>query len=128
MRKTTPVREVMSRLPAEVDRREGLEKVVQQMREQHCHHVPIMDGSHLYGVLSRQDLHEVVLREKGETAGLTAGEACTRDPLTVAPMTPIIEVAQAMLDRGVGSALVTEGDVLVGIFTSTDALRLVARH
>ena len=31
-----------------------------------------------------------------------------------------------MIDRHVSSALVTEGDVLVGIFTSTDAVRLIA--
>ena len=51
---------------------------------------------------------------------------CTRDPLTVGPMTPIVEVAQAMIERHVGSALVADGGVLVGIFTSTDALRLIA--
>jgi CBS domain-containing protein len=31
-----------------------------------------------------------------------------------------------MVERGVTSALVTDGDVLVGIFTSTDALRVLA--
>lgn len=125
MRKSTPVRECMSHLPAETDRREPLTEVARNMREQHCHHVPIMDGTHLYGILSRQDLHELALRE--ETAkDLVAGDVCTRDPLTVAPMTPIVDVAKAMIERRVSSALVTDGDVLVGIFTSTDALRLIA--
>ena len=41
-------------------------------------------------------------------------------------MAPVYEVAQAMLERNVSSALVAEGDVLVGIFTTTDALRLIA--
>jgi CBS domain-containing protein len=115
----------MSRLPAESDRREPLEAVVRNMREQHCHHVPIMDGTHLYGILSRQDLHELALRD-GTPKDLVAGDVCTRDPLTVAPMTPIVEVARSMIDRHVSSALVTDGDVLVGIFTSTDALQLIA--
>jgi len=126
MRKTMPVRECMSRLPAETDRREPLSAVVQHMREQHCHHVPVMDGPRLYGILSRQDLHELALRGEGSTGDLAAGDACTRDVLTVGPMTPIVEVAQAMIDRQVSSALITDGDVLVGIFTSTDALRLIA--
>ena len=125
MRKTMPVRECMSRLPAETDRREPLEAVVANMREQHCHHVPIMDGTHLFGILSRQDLHELALRE-GTRKDLVAGDVCTRDPLTVAPLTPIVEVARAMVERQVGSALVVDGDVLVGIFTSTDALKLIA--
>lgn len=126
MRKTMPVRECMSRLPAETDRRELLSAVVRQMREQQCHHVPIMDGTHLYGILSREDLHEIALRDEASTKELTAGDVCTRDVLTVEPMAPILEVAQAMLDRQISSALVTDGDVLVGIFTSTDALKLIA--
>lgn len=126
MRKTMPVRECMSHLPAEADRREPLSAVVRHMREQKCHHVPIMDGPHLYGILSRDDLHELALRGTTSLEDLCAGDVCTRDLLTVNPMTPIVEVAQAMIERRVSSALVTDGDVLVGIFTSTDALQLIA--
>ena len=126
MRKTTPVRECMSRLPAEADRRDPISEVLRHMREQDCHHVPVMDGPHLYGILSREDLHELALRgERGDS--LTAGDICTRDVLTFGPMTPVIEVARAMLERKVGSALVTDGGMLVGIFTSTDALRLISQ-
>jgi CBS domain-containing protein len=126
MRKKMPVRECMSHLPAETDRREPLSVVVRQMREQKCHHIPIMDGPRVYGILSRQDLHELSLRSGKSSEDLVAGDVCTRDPLTVGPMTPIVEVAQSMLDLHVGSALVADGGVLVGIFTSTDALRLIA--
>jgi acetoin utilization protein AcuB len=117
----------MSRLPAEADRYDRLSVVVQHMREQHCHHVPVMDGPRLYGVLSRQDLHELALRNGVSTDEITAGDACTRDVLSVGPTTPIVEVAQAMMERDVSSALVVDGDVVVGIFTSTDALQLIAK-
>jgi CBS domain-containing protein len=126
MRKKMPVRECMSHLPAETDRREPLSVVLRQMREQNCHHIPIMDGPRVYGILSRQDLHELSLRSGKSSEDLVAGDVCTRDPLTVGPMTPIVEVAQSMLDLHVGSALIADGGVLVGIFTSTDALRLIA--
>ena len=128
MRKTRPIRECMSRLPAEIDRQEPLAAAIRLMREQHCHHVPVMDGPRLYGILSRHDLHELALREPESAMKRTAGEVCTRDPLTVAPLTPVVEVAQRMLERGVGSALVTDADMLVGIFTGTDALRLLAQR
>ena len=126
MRKKMPVRECMSHLPAETDRREPLREVVRQMRDQNCHHMPIMDGPRVYGILSRQDLHELALKSGKSSESLVAGDVCTRDPLTVGPMTPIVEVAQSMLDHHVGSVLVADGGVLVGIFTSTDALRLIA--
>jgi acetoin utilization protein AcuB len=115
----------MSHLPAEADRRDSLSTVLRHMRKHHCHHVPIMDGPRLYGVLSREDL-EHALADSASRSEVVAGDICTRDPLTVQPMTPIVEVAQAMLERRVASALVVDGDVLVGIFTSTDALRLIA--
>ena len=124
MRKTTPVRESMSRLPADVDRRDPLSAAVARMREEHSHHVPVMDGARVYGILSSQDLGALGL--DAASSEKTVGDVCTVDPLTVDPMTPISEVAKAMLDRSVSSALVTEGDALVGIFTSTDALRMIA--
>ena len=126
MRRTMPVRECMSHLPAEVDRREPLSAVVQRMRERHCHHVPIMDGPRLYGILSRDDLQELTLHNETPAKDLVAGDVCTRDALTVGPMDPIVEVAQAMIDRRTSSALVMDGGVLVGIFTNTDALKLIA--
>jgi CBS domain-containing protein len=126
MRKTMPVRECMSHLPAEVDRRDPLSEAVRHMREQHCHHMPVMDGPRLFGILSREDLHEVALRDSSSTVELVVGDVCTGDPLTVEPMTPIVAVAHAMIERQVSSALVTDGGVLVGIFTNTDALRLIA--
>ncbi|MCP5060231.1 MAG: CBS domain-containing protein [bacterium] len=116
----------MSHLPAEADRHEPLAEVVEKMREQHCHHIPVMDGAHLYGILSREDLHELAVGEQASAEKPVAGDVCKRDLLTVDPMMPIVEVAKAMIDRKVGSALVTDGGVLVGIFTNTDALRLIA--
>jgi len=48
------------------------------------------------------------------------------DLITVVPSTTIAEAATVMSTRGVGSALVMEGDRLVGIFTERDTLRAVA--
>ena len=126
MRKTTPVRECMSRLPREAEQQDRLASVVEIMRAEHCHHVPVMNGAELFGILSREDLHEVLLAHGDAAERFTAGEVCTGDVLTVDPTTPVVEAAGRMLERGVSSALVTDGDILVGIFTSTDALKLVA--
>ena len=117
----------MSRLPAEAERQDPLSSVVQHMREQHCHHVPVMEGSRLLGILSRQDIHEALMQHGDATARLVAGDVCTQDVLRVDPTTPIAEVARRMIERRVSSALVTDGGVLVGIFTSTDAVKLIAR-
>jgi CBS domain-containing protein len=51
----------------------------------------------------------------------------SRNLLTVAPEDPLKQVAERMVSRDVGAALVTEGEKLVGIVTERDVLRAVAR-
>jgi len=126
MHKHTPVRDFMSRLPEEVDHREPLSSAIQVMNELHVRHIPVMDGVALFGVLSRQDVQDAWLRY-GETAEeMEIGEICTRDVLTFEPLAKLPQVAKAMAERGVTSALVVDAGVLVGIFTSSDALRVLA--
>lgn len=85
-----------------------------------------MHGVELFGVLSRQDVQDAWLRF-GETADeKPVGDVCTRDVLTVDPLAKIPDVAREMVERGITSALVLDAGVLVGIFTSTDALRVLA--
>jgi acetoin utilization protein AcuB len=53
-------------------------------------------------------------------------EAMTDEPFVVPPDAPLEEVAEVMAARKHGSALVVESTTVVGIFTSTDALRALA--
>jgi CBS domain-containing protein len=56
-----------------------------------------------------------------------ARKVMSRTLLTVAPDDPLQEMAERMVSRDVGAALVTEGEKLVGIVTERDVLRAVAR-
>jgi CBS domain-containing protein len=56
-----------------------------------------------------------------------ARKVMSRTLLTAAPEDPLKEVAERMVSRDVGAALVTEGEKLVGIVTERDVLRAVAR-
>jgi CBS domain-containing protein len=55
-----------------------------------------------------------------------AREHMSRDLLTVAPGERLTAVAQRMVDRDVGAALVTDDSGLTGILTERDVLRSVA--
>jgi CBS domain-containing protein len=55
-----------------------------------------------------------------------ARDHMSRDLLTVSPGDGLTEVAQRMVDRDVGAALVTDGAELAGILTERDVLRAVA--
>jgi CBS domain-containing protein len=50
----------------------------------------------------------------------------TRDVFTAKPGTAVAEVATSMLRSRVGSAVVTQGRMLLGIFTERDVLRAAA--
>ena len=50
-------------------------------------------------------------------------EAMSVDVYSVAPDTPLLEVAGEMADHKYGCAVVTQGTHVVGIFTVVDALR-----
>ncbi|GAA2392701.1 CBS domain-containing protein [Streptomyces glaucosporus] len=47
-------------------------------------------------------------------------EIMTADPTTVAPRTPIVEVARLMREEDIGDVLVAEGDRLRGLVTDRD--------
>jgi acetoin utilization protein AcuB len=126
MRKTIAVRDYMSRLPAEIDRRERLGTALGRMETHEVRHLPVMDGAELFGILSRHDVLDACRRHGREADGLAVGDVCTVGPFTVSPVETIPTVAAQMVERGLTSALVVDGDVLVGIFTSTDALRVLA--
>jgi CBS domain-containing protein len=51
----------------------------------------------------------------------------SRDLLSVTPDLSLTEVAQRMVERDIGAALVAQGDRLVGILTERDVLRAVAK-
>jgi acetoin utilization protein AcuB len=126
MRKTTPVCDYMSHLPEEIDRREKLSTAIERMEAQGIRHLPVMDGPHVFGILSRKDVQAASLRHGASARTKSIGDVCTRDPMVVAPFAPIPTVARQMLEKGVTSVLVVDEGVLVGIFTSVDALRVLS--
>jgi len=126
MRRSAPVNTGMSRLPAEIDRRESLAAAVERMREEGVRHLPVMDGTTLYGVLSPRDVTAAWARDGEAASERPVGDVCTTTPLTVGPTDAVRDVAAGMVARGVTSAIVVDGTVLVGIFTSADALAILA--
>jgi CBS domain-containing protein len=59
----------------------------------------------------------------------TVGELMNKGrPLSVAPSTTVAEAATMMGERRVGSALVMEGDALLGIFTERDIVKALGAH
>jgi len=120
------VQQHMTRLPLEIERIDNVANAKRLMELFGIRHVPVMSGLNLLGVVSQKDILNATIRLGGNVDDLPIGEICHRDVLKVSPLTPIDEVATQMLHRGVGSALVVDGEYVVGIFTSSDALKTIA--
>ena len=58
---------------------------------------------------------------------LKVRDAYVDEPCVVPASTPVATVARTMAEHHIGSAIVTKGHKLVGIFTVTDACRALAQ-
>jgi acetoin utilization protein AcuB len=123
--KPPPVREHMTHLPVEIDRCETVAEAVRLMDDHQIHHLPIMTGSRLRGIVSQRDVLAARLRQGDALDEMPLESICSADVLTVSPVTPVDQVAERMLARRVGSAVVVDGGYVVGIFTTADALRVL---
>jgi len=120
------VQKLMTRLPLEIEQIENVGNAKRLMELFGIRHVPVMSGLSVKGIVSQRDILNATIRLGRDIDDVPIEEICEQDVLTVGPLTPVDEVAQQMLKRGVGSALVVDGVYLVGIFTSTDALKAIA--
>jgi len=120
---------VMTPTPFTVSEDDPLPRARAMMVRLRIHHVPVVSGNRLVGMLTDRDLHLIsylandLLRE----TELVAGDACVPDPYTVAPDAPLARVLQDMGERRIGSALVVQNGRLVGIFTAHDACTHLAK-
>ena len=120
------VRRFMTAGPHSISSQHTLADAHRLMRERGIRHLPVVDGGRLAGVVSQRDLYLLETLRGVELARERVEDAMSDEPYVVSPDAPLDEVAEAMATRRHGSALVVERTEIVGIFTSTDALRALA--
>lgn len=118
----------MTAVPHSIGAKQPLGKAVEFMRDHRVRHLPVLHGGELVGILSDRD---VVLLE-GLSGALSdeilVEEAMTSEPYAVPGTTPLAEVLKVMADRKIGAAVVIDDNHVVGIYTSTDAVRMLAER
>lgn len=106
----------------------SLARAFELMRRHGIRHLPVVDHEgHLQGILSDRDI-DLAKRERGiPPEDVTVDETMTRSPYTVTASTRLDEAAAVMAQRRYGCAVVVEGGRVVGILTTTDALRALVQ-
>lgn len=117
------VGEYMTPSPYTIGDDQSLERAHALMREHQIRHLPVLHGGKLVGIVSMGDLHLIETLGADELSKVKIEEAMTAEPYVVAPETPLEDVAREMAQRKYGTAIVSDGRKVVGIFTTIDALR-----
>jgi acetoin utilization protein AcuB len=119
----------MTPFPYSVDVDAPLAEAHAFLRARHIRHLPVTERGQLTGVLTDRDIKLALGPDLGSPPEreLSVRDVFQPEPYVVDAGTPLLSVASTMADRHLGSALVTRGDALVGIFTTTDACRALAR-
>lgn len=122
---STEVGVIMTKQPTTVAPSIPLDELTELFQQITFHHIPVLDGEKLVGILSDRDLsknaHQLKLK--------TAADIMSRDPITVDPTTSI-ECASILLLENIISCVpvISDDETLVGILTWKDLLRFFVYH
>lgn len=127
MKTQEPVTRYMSASPHTIGAEQTLDVASRLMREHHVRHLPVLRGGQLVGIISERDVSLISGLPKVDPSALEVSDAMSEELFTVAPETPLGEVAATMALHKYGAALVVDGrQRLLGIFTTVDALQALA--
>jgi CBS domain-containing protein len=119
------IREVMSDEVQTVAPEMAADQAFEQMRLKDVHHLVVMRGGQLVGLLSERDAggrRGAALRQRRSVADLM-----TPQVVTIRPDATIRQAANLMRGRSIGSLVVVDGRKVAGIVTVSDLLALIGR-
>ncbi|UCG32089.1 MAG: CBS domain-containing protein [Phycisphaerales bacterium] len=133
-----PVRKHMTTRVFTVSPEADIAVVDRAFREKGFRHLPVLEEGKLVGMISERDVRrasgiETVLGEESRSRGEVmigcrrVGDVMSPEPETIHPDKTLAEAAHLMLADRLGSLCVIENELLVGIITETDLLRILAR-
>lgn len=123
----TSIRAHMTPAPHTIGKDQSLETATQIMREHHVRHLPVLDGGKVIGVVSQRDILFLEALADVDATAVTVEEAMSPEPFSVPADAPIADVVRTMSEHRFGAALVVHHGHVIGIFTTTDALDVLAK-
>ena len=136
MRKNEPVKKLMSTSLIIIHHGEPISRVRKIMLENGIHHLPVVSGDELHGVISWSDILRVSF---GDAFGaddravdttldhvMTLEQVMSTEPITISPQTTVHEAAEILCKGQFHCLPVIEDNRLVGMVTTSDLLRYLA--
>lgn len=123
-----PINRIMTTPAVVVHPDTSLQEAGELMSRRHLHHLPVVDGERLVGIVSAADL---ACRPEGHgaTAGGRIADVMRRDPTVLGSNSTLHDAATLLAGSGFHSLPVTDpAGQLVGIVTSTDLIDVLVRQ
>lgn len=130
MRQRVPVSQIMAKAVIVVNPTKKISEVNQMFAEYGIRHIPVVDGTKLVGVISKNDVQKIGYGT-GETHPETLhaiydtyklADIMVSNPVTVTADTNIKEVAEILSKQSFHSLPVVENNEIVGMVTTTDLI------
>jgi acetoin utilization protein AcuB len=125
-RHQVPIEKCMSSVLFVVGPKDPVADAARRMKLHAVRHMPVVDGRRLVGILSERDVRLVEGLHGVDPARVLVEHAMTPEPYVVDPLDALARVAQEMAARRIGSAVVARNGELKGLFSTIDALRVLA--
>lgn len=119
------VKEFMTTLPLTVDVTTSLETAARLFQRYDIRHLPVTKSGKLCGLVYERDLRLLMKSRLVDEGQQTVKRLVNRLPLQVGPDASVRSVIAEMVRKKHDACLVSRRGKLLGIFTVTDALKLL---
>lgn len=119
------VEEIMTRKVETARAEDTVRKAAERMKSLRIHHLIVMQGREIAGVVSDRDLRRYLASEGHKETPLLA--VMTPHTICASPRDPVKRAANLLRGYWIGCLPVVDGGRLAGIVTITDLLDLIGR-
>ena len=130
MKKIPTLTAAMTPFPYSVTLETSLVEARQMMVEHHIHHLPVMSGEKIFGVITQRDIDAIqnLMLDRGSNEILEVRHAYIAKPYIVDINEPLENVLLTMADKHIGAAVITKHQKLAGVFTFIDVCRFFGEY
>lgn len=133
MKYKVPVSTIMTKNVIKLNTSDDLTKAELLFKKHHIRHIPVVNGNKILGMLSYTDLLRIsfadAVDDEDEVVDttvynmFTVEQVMAKNLVKVSPDTTIRETAEILASKEFHALPVCEGDLLVGIVTTTDLIK-----
>lgn len=133
MKQNVPVSTIMTKNVIKLNSTDDLTKAEKLFKKNSIRHIPVVNGNKIIGMLSYTDLLRISFADAiGDDEDIvdvtvynmfTIEQVMAKRLVSVSPETTIKEAAEILATKEFHALPVTEGDLLVGILTTTDLIK-----